>query len=115
MNKQKRGYFVQEDDAEYGVGVVALTAKEAIKIAYNYGDLGCDYIEIRARWKKDADVEDLPIGVIEDTMLGLRRGLYSFIEEYKCDLCGLDGIIEMYNGKAICRSCIEKEEHKAED
>lgn len=109
MTGQKRGYFVQEEDAEYGVGVVATTAREAKKIAYNQSDLGCEYIEIRAKWKRDADVGDLPIGVVEDVMLGLRRGLYSFVEDYECDLCGLDGIIEMHNGKAICRSCIEKE------
>jgi len=106
---QKRGYFVSEID-EDGVGVVATSGREAKKIAYHQElYLYCDWIDMRVRWVKDAEVADLPIGIIRDGKLGLKRGLFSCIEDEPCDMCGNNNLLTLINGKALCDACAEKE------
>jgi len=106
---QKRGYFVSEID-EDGVGVVATSVKEAKRIAYNQElCLYCDWIDIRCCWMKEAKVSDLPIGIIRDDKLGLKRGLFSCIEDEPCDTCGNNNLLTLINGKVLCDACAEKE------
>ena len=103
----KRGYYVNEMDEPDGIGVVATSVKEAKKIAFD-NELTCDWIDIRCRWVKDAEVEDLPVGIINDYKLGLKRGLFSYIED-ECDMCGRDDMLELVSEQALCSDCAEKE------
>ena len=123
MNQYTRkGYIVQEKDEVYGIAVVATSSKEAKKIAFNIGELDCDWIDVRVSWRKEANVMDLPIGIIQDDMLALRRGVYSWIEEEDCDIChdachvnyhppkpsdDKDYAIR-HKGQAICGDCEDK-------
>jgi hypothetical protein len=106
----KRGYFVHPQDESWGLGVVATTAKEAKNIAFASGELiDVDWIDLRVRWERSAEVEELPIGIVIDMRLGLLCGLYGFVEGYKCDECGVEDVLRLCNGKALCDDCIEKE------
>ena len=102
------------DEDMGGFAVVATTAKEAKKIVYDAGEIifgDTDYIAIRARWQRDAVVDDLPIGMVDDPHLGLLRGMYGSLMEYPCDECGKDADVVCYNGRALCSCCIEKIEN----
>jgi len=111
----KRGYFVYPDGEPWGIGVVATTAKEAKNFAFASGELiDVDWIDIRVRWERSAEVEVLPIGVVMDMRTGLLCGLYGFVEGYTCDGCGKEDILKLCNGKALCVDCIEKEYAKGE-
>lgn len=105
----KRGYFVYDVSEDGGHGVVATSAKEAKKIVYN-GELclWCDWIDVRCRWQRDADVSDLPVGMV-DERAGLLCGIYDYITETTCDECGEDGYVEECNGRVLCLDCAEKE------
>ena len=106
----KRGYFVYPADEPWGVGVVALSAKEAKNIAFASGELiDVTWIDMRVRWERTAEVEELSIGVVRDMRTGLLCGLYDFIECYRCDECGEETVLRLCNGKALCDDCIEKE------
>lgn len=106
----KRGYFVYPQDEFWGVGVVASSAKEAKNIAFASGELiDVDWIDIRVRWERTAEVEVLPIGVVSDMRTGLLCGIYGYVEGYKCDDCNVEAVLRLCNGKALCADCIEKE------
>lgn len=112
MEKKKRGYFVYEKDGDYGFPVVATSEREARKIAWQRCDLWCDWIDIRATWKRDANVEDLPIGYVEDEILGLRRGMFDYLEDTKCEVCGEFVRVEYHEGKVICSDCLDEKIRK---
>jgi hypothetical protein len=106
----KRGYYVCNNGENVGgFAVVASTAKEAKKIVYDSGEIiygDTDYIAIRTRWVRDADVSQLPIGMVDDCRDALIRGLYDWINEHQCDECGKDDDLVCYNGRALCSCCI---------
>ena len=110
----KRCYFVYEKDELDGIGVVATTAKEAKSIAYASGEIDCDWIDMRVRWERDAEVVILPTGIVLDMREGLLHGIYGYAEGYKCEECGADTVLRACNGKALCDECIEKEYAKEE-
>ncbi len=117
-----KGYLVQEKDGEYGIAVVATSSKEAKKIAFNSGELNCDYVDVRVSWRKEANVMDLPVGIIQDNDLALRRGVYSRIDDGECDICHNASYVSYYppkplndkdyavrhRGRAICGNCEDK-------
>lgn len=106
----KRGYFVHIVGEDIGIIVIGPSAKYAKRHAF-VCELSqhCDWIEVRVIWCKGIDVSDLPMGVLKDEMLGLRRGLYAWLEDGVCDVCGHVGGLVGVNGKAVCFSCEEKE------
>jgi hypothetical protein len=109
VKEMKRGYFVYPYDEFWGIGVVAKTAKEAKKFAFTSGELtDVEWIDIRVRWERAAEVDELPIGVVRDMHQGLLCGLYEFVEGYRCDLCGVEDVLHLCNSKALCDDCIEK-------
>jgi hypothetical protein len=113
--KMKRGYFVYPSDEFWGVGVVASSVKEAKKLAFASSELiDVDWIDIRVRWQRSAEVEELPIGVVTDMHTGLLCGLCGFIEGYKCDSCGKEDVLKLCSSKALCDDCIEKEYAKGD-
>lgn len=85
--KIKRGYFVHEADENNGLAVVANSVTHAKQIGA--GEFDCEWIDIRAYWKRGVDVSDLPICIIKDDLLALHRGLYDCCEDAMCDVCGL--------------------------
>jgi hypothetical protein len=104
----KRGYFVYGCDESWGVAVVAPTGRQARNIAYTAGEfIGEEWIEIRARWMRDADVSGLDVGVLHNLHEGLLRGFYMYIEG-KCDECSDESQLELCSGKALCFDCMEK-------
>lgn len=107
----KRGYFVHGNDDACGLAVVATSAKEAKKLAWETGELNAgwadDWINIRARWKRNAIVDDLSIGVVHDPRVGLLCGIYHHLDEYPCDGCGRDEMVYAHDGAVLCECCIE--------
>lgn len=106
----KRGYFVADKDEVYGVAVVALSARQAKKLAFD-GELmnEVDWIDLRVTWRQKAKVDDLPVGIIKDDMLAVRCGVYSWLEGGVCDICHESGYVQSYNGQAVCSDCLESE------
>ena len=105
-----RAYLVFRagDTAYSGFAVIADTAKEAIKIAFQGSGDVIRYIDIRAIWIKQARVDGLNKGVLKDHKDGLLRGMYPFIYAC-CDLCDYSGKVKELNGKAVCYNCYDKE------
>jgi len=95
-----RGYFVHEDEADHGIAAVATSITHAKQLCA--GELDCEWIDIRANWKRSSDVSDLPIGIVRDDLLALRRGLYDWSEDNVCDICGLSTHVNVENGVIIC-------------
>jgi len=110
MTDRKRGYFVFNvvDEYEGGIAVVARNAREAKKLAFNHAFdiVGDDWLDLRCRWIRDANVEDLPFGIVEPET-GLRAGLYIAIEEGRCELCDKEKAVTYYNEKVVCYDCLE--------
>lgn len=100
-----RAYFVQGKGADYGVAIVADTAKEARNLAIGHDALDeVPFIEIEVKWKREADVSGLPKGEVE-AVEALRRGLYGWIMG-DCPNCLLDAEqIEFDDGKFSCERC----------
>lgn len=106
-----RGYYVCERGAEWGIPVVATSVKEAKCIGFGASEIDCDWIDLRCTWQREANVTGLPVGIIEDVMDALRRGLYSHIEDGTCDICGADdAYIRSVQGKAMCEVCVDNYE-----
>lgn len=113
--KPLKGYWWQDsEDAESGIGVVAENYKEARKMGADWwgSNVGHDdfdwFILQRCKHNKDANVDGLPKGPVEDFKEGMRRGLCSWTED-KCDGCGGYGHLGMvHEGKCLCGSCEDK-------
>lgn len=107
----KRGYLVRPKDEVFGVAVVATSSTEAKKIAFPEFMGECDWIDLRTpRTAGYGTVSDLPVGLIEDDLLALRRGIYAFLEEGNCEGCGGIGKVQVYKDKILCDECLEKAE-----
>lgn len=100
-----RAYFVQGRDCDYGVAIIAETAKSARNLAIGHDALlDVDFIDIEVRWKRGTDVTGLPRGEVE-CLEGLRRGLYGWIMG-ECPNCRKDAEqIECAKGAYSCESC----------
>jgi len=108
LNKTKRGYFVHSKDMAAGFAVVASTAKEARKLAYDVYPVDVKWTDLRCSWVHHAAIGGLSIGVIEDPREGLIRGFYDLLAEYPCDGCGEYADVVCYHGRALCPSCVEQ-------
>lgn len=102
----KRGYYVCGYDEEWGVAVVAESISQAKTLAYQHRYFpDDDWIEIKARWVREADISGLSIGIVEPLGDALQRGFYQTIEGI-CEGCGFEEPLELYNGSALCVACI---------
>lgn len=104
-------YIVNLDDEFHVLGIAAETAREARKIAYE--DDGCEgmsWIKISPILNKNIDTAGLEKGVIP-AIEGLKRNLFSCIEEDICPICGrLRTIFMSEDGSISCAECVMKEE-----
>jgi hypothetical protein len=102
----KRGYFVKENAGLHGVAVVASSARNAKKLAFNSGYFVDEYwTDIKSKLVQDADVSGMPSGVVPSHREGLQRGFYTIIDGI-CERCGIDEPLELYDGSALCVACI---------
>jgi len=108
----KRGYYIHGGDEVYGVAVVANSLREAKKKAFIFLDED-EWIEMKGRWIRDANVIGLEEGIIHDLYDGLRRGFYSYIEG-NCEACGEESHLSLCSDKALCFDCAEKEYEREE-
>jgi hypothetical protein len=106
-----RAYFVRvHKDCEYGVAVIAENVKDAKKQGIESGDIGDieEYIDIRAVWIKDANIEGLTEGVVDADVDALKRGLYSYLEDEECPGCRSNvSHLENDKGIVLCEECKE--------
>jgi hypothetical protein len=103
---QLRAYFVHSKWEATGQAIVAKTAREARQY-FDTSDDDCEFTDVRARWIRDANTDGLEEGAVRDYIDALRRKMYSFIENGKCDVCGKVGYAEEYKGKVVCEDCLE--------
>lgn len=105
----KRGYFVDEEGADYGQRVVARSSKDAKRMCLGT-ELFCDseYIDIKVKWMKKANVENLSIGLVDDLIEGLKAGIYSWVEEEDCPECHKTDMIYNNEGYIGCSDCYEE-------
>lgn len=107
----KRGYFVKpHPEADTGYAVIATSAKEARKILWKYGDEfgegDWEWSNLRAEWKREAKINHLPIGLIDDLKTGLEVGIYCCLGDFICDRCGNEReFVEMIDGIVTCEEC----------
>ncbi len=103
----KKGHFVKEKGAEWGIPVVATSIKEANKIAFTASELDCDWIDLRCKWMRNANVDGMPVGIVTDFMQALRRGIIQYVEEGDCDICdATNTYLEAIDGDAVCSDCM---------
>ena len=104
----KRGYFVYEDEGDgSGLGCVASSSKEAKKRMWgNPSFTNDEWIDLRVKWVKEANVDDLPLGEVT-AKIGLERGLFGFVYDSTCPMCGEIKTIHNENGIIGCMNCIE--------
>lgn len=108
-----RAYFWQEHpDAEGGLAIVAKNAKRAKELGYAYwaSDVGVEpetWIEQRVKWQKKANIEGIKEEGVIESLEGLRRNIYGWVEEEPCDKCGNIDMLYHHEGKAMCNNCIE--------
>ena len=109
-SERLRGYFVYDKWEDAGVAVVAHTGQEAKKRGFSLveGMHSSEWIDVTTRWMKDADVS----GIDEPTVLsfedGLRRGIFLYVEDLTCEVCGEDSHCEFVKGKIMCYDCQDK-------
>ena len=104
-----KGYFVKDKYEEFGIPVVATSAREAKRIGYAASEMACDWIDVRCSWQRHANVDGLPIGIVHDFMDALRRDLLHWVEEATCDICDMqDTYVESLDGMAVCIDCAER-------
>lgn len=108
----KQGYYVQNhEDADYGYAIVAESLDEAKDILWKYsetiGEGEWNQTDLVATVKPEAKIDHLPIGLIEDLRTGLEVGIFTYIENFECDVCGCDddNFVEFVDGKVVCRDC----------
>ena len=117
MNTKLRAYsWIPYTDADCGIVVVAYNAKQAKQMGRFAGIDYDEYIDIRVKRIRKADVSGITKPkVIQSGKEGLRRKLYGWVDE-DCDFCGRYAqISEIKEDKFICNECYEKlEEAKNE-
>lgn len=113
VNKLRAYFWKPDTDAEFGLAVVAHNVQEAKQLgATEWGaTVGHDdnnwWIKQRCNWTRDANVDGLDVGVVEE-LDGLRRGMYGWLEDERCDICKDMGRLTCVNETAVCSNCEEK-------
>ena len=102
MNK---GYLVCDSGNELGFAVIAESEVEAKTAVREAGWLeDCNNIECHII--PGANIEGLPLGMVEDERDALCRGLCDFLEDSRCDECKYHSELTCHEGRALCEDCI---------
>jgi hypothetical protein len=117
MTKNRlRAYFVRaEKGAEYGVAVVASSARETKRLAaadtgsHDLWGYDGEYTLIRCVWVRGGNIEGLIKGVVYPDVDALRRGLYAYLEDEDCPVCGTNTDLESVDGVVMCQECRDKQ------
>ena len=112
-----RAYYVTEEGTETGACVIADTAKEAKKIAWNEAP---EYFEdsywcdVKVSWCKKADVSGLKKGVYEDWLDALRRDFFDSVVYADCPKCKAQETTVYYDKETgfYCNHCEDEPEAK---
>ena len=115
LEKVKRAYYVRDTwNEDYGVGVIATNSKEAKKLAFLSEPIeDAEWINLRVRWIKDANIEGVNIGHLfitdKESLDAMFRGIYGNLEHVKCPNCGTDDVYvyEVWNNVFCCSNCEE--------
>lgn len=115
MSNKLKGYlWIPDEDGEFGIAVIAETNREARKLGYTWWGEQCghddpdSFILQRCRLiKGPIRIDDLEKGVLSDGKEGLRRGLYGFVEDERCDVCKKKRTLYQYKNLVVCNDCIE--------
>lgn len=77
----KRGYLVSQVGEQWGVPVVAHSAREAKRMVWADDRWMFDdvWIDMSVRWRREADVQDLPYGLVENDVIALKRKLIDYL------------------------------------
>lgn|SRR5574343_1298933 len=78
-------YYVYDKNGEHGQAVIAADRRKAILEAQNI--LDCDYIDIRAKIIKNANIDGLPEGLV-DLHDALLRKIFDYVYDADCPSCG---------------------------
>jgi hypothetical protein len=109
-----RAYWVGDNDEGYGYAVVADRESEAKSLARHCDGLcDMDWVDLRCHVIKDANIEGLGKGVMEDYIEGLKRGLYNHVIGETCPKCKREDVKVQYDNGFFC-DCCEDEEEKDE-
>lgn len=77
-----RCYNVQDSNLEWGIPVIAKNAKEAKKIGFIWAKDNMYFpiwIKTDVNWKRNANIENLDAGVLEDQYEAMYRHMIDFI------------------------------------
>jgi hypothetical protein len=105
-----RAYFVVFDEYENtGIAFVANTSREAKKMAWRSGEFEGDYIDIRPRWIRNANIDGLPTGEVAANIDSVQRRVYAWIDD-ACPICGRVTMLELSgnHSEVMCLDCQEK-------
>jgi len=103
---RKRAYFVYDNVENMGIPVVATSSKEARSFGYGHECLcDVDYIDIRVKWSKGVNVDNLPIGEFKDYLEALKRGVLGFVEYVTCPNCKTEDTMVYYDKRFFCSAC----------
>lgn len=109
-------YFIYAGDPyEGGFAYVLPDRKAALKMrSYVQGEFGCDFIDIRVKEIKGANVEGLPEGEVRYNIDACRRGIVGSQELFdNCEECNEEAeLSEMDDGKFVCSACEDGGEKK---
>lgn len=112
----RKKLYIVTCDCEGHIAVVANSSKTAMTMGKGWlkGEYACDceFIDFRCKWNKDFNekqLEDMNIGVVDDWIVGLKKGIYGYVTEAECPECLSDSRdISLVDGKAMCFDCEEK-------
>ncbi len=112
----KKRLYVVTCDCEGYIAVVANSSKGAMTMGRGWlrGEhmCGCEFTDFRCNWNKAYDekqLEDMNIGVVDDWIVGLKKGIYGYVTESECPECLYDSRdVSLVDGKAMCSDCEDK-------
>ncbi len=99
-----KAYFVRDIYEENGCAVIADNSKEAKKISY--GDIDCEFINLRVRRLKNINIDGLEKGRVSH-IEGLKRDMFSYVTDSDCPNCKAEYVTIFKDEKnnIVCEKC----------
>ncbi|NOQ37380.1 hypothetical protein GQ472_00700 [archaeon] len=113
MSGIKRAYFVCVDGDDTGVGVIAMSVREAKIIGYHQlrvtECIELSWIDLRVGWRRNISpdtIRDIPVGAVTDAIQGIEIGLYGGVWDMDCPICGKSEYVTTDGDKIGCEECL---------